>query len=261
MEVQFDGTPDGCLCAVAWALQHSGEISISAREDSNGTADLFANQTPFIPTESEQADALFRQLQHAGGKEAARNVLRSLMVMPPGQANALLKYTRLVLKHGSAVDRLHADPDVAFIHKSARKVSHEIHRFKGLLRFSKLRDERFMAIYEPDYDITLFLSWHFARRLRAQHWIILDAKRQCAATWNGNVINAETPDRTMLTGTALQMLLRACDPDPSDVDVQEKWRIFHQSIAIENRVNPALQRRCMPARYWKHLTEMEPSVG
>jgi hypothetical protein len=28
-------------------------------------------------------------------------------------------------------------------------------------------------------------------------------------------------------------------------------------VAIENRINPALQRQFMPARYWTHLTEMD----
>ncbi len=36
------------------------------------------------------------------------------------------------------------------------------------------------------------------------------------------------------------------------------WREFVKNIAVENRTNHKLQKCCMPARYWKYLTEMKP---
>jgi probable DNA metabolism protein len=259
MRILCDATPDGCLCAVDWALQHPQVTSISMTED-RPQADLFAEQDTIIPASPEQADACFRNLLSVGGRQAASNIMRALLVMPAGLANAVWQYAILLHKHRENTDRLHTNPDVAFIHRCTRKVSLETHRFKGLLRFQKLKDGRFIAVYEPDYDITLFLAWHFARRLKAQPWIIFDTKRQCAATWDGKKLNAETTDNAILTDSSLQHLLQSCEPDPSEAEVQQLWRTFHSAIAIENRINPELQRRCMPARYWKHLTEMGTSA-
>jgi probable DNA metabolism protein len=43
--------------------------------------------------------------------------------------------------------------------------------------------------------------------------------------------------------------------DPEGDGWEELWRTYHRSITIENRKNPELQKRFMPTRYWKYLTE------
>jgi probable DNA metabolism protein len=42
----------------------------------------------------------------------------------------------------------------------------------------------------------------------------------------------------------------------SEVHYQNLWSSFHEAIAIKDRRNPVLQRRCMPSRYWKYLPEI-----
>ena len=49
-----------------------------------------------------------------------------------------------------------------------------------------------------------------------------------------------------------------------DVDLAEDerqfqllWKNYFRALAIPQRTNERLQRRLMPRRYWKHLTEME----
>lgn len=258
--LDYDGSPDGCICAIAYALSLSTRSAIVfSSPDHPQTGDLFASQHVQIQTDVAQAEACTKAWERKGGKAAGRTILRALLTMEPSIEVALLGYVRHLMQVGAAVDRLHHDPDIAFVHRCARKVSHEMHRFKGLLRFEKLADGRYLALYEPDYDITVFLAWHFAKRLRGQSWIIVDVQRQCAATWDGKRLNAETQGRGVVSGETLQHVLRGCDLDPTDREVQAQWQTFHRAVAIENRINPSLQRRCMPARYWKHLTEMQPN--
>jgi probable DNA metabolism protein len=54
-------------------------------------------------------------------------------------------------------------------------------------------------------------------------------------------------------------MLHAGFGEPSEAEARSRalWKTFHRTVAIENRINPALQRQFMPARYWKHLTEMD----
>ena len=35
------------------------------------------------------------------------------------------------------------------------------------------------------------------------------------------------------------------------------WKNYFRALAIPERLNEKQQRRMMPRRYWKHLTEME----
>lgn len=256
--MSYDGSPDGCMCAVAYTQTLPAKTPIYfSSPDHPRSGDLFATQHIRIQTDRAEAERYAKMWEKRGGKAAGRTILRALLTMEPLIEPALLGYLRQLMQIGPDVDRLHHDPDVAFMHRCARKVSHEIHRFKGLLRFAKLRDGRYLAVYEPDYDITVFLAWHFAKRLRAQSWIILDARRKCAATWNGCGLNAETSDSGVLTGETLQRVLERCELEPSDREIQNQWQAFHCAVAIENRINPRLQRRSMPARYWKYVTEMQ----
>jgi hypothetical protein len=39
--------------------------------------------------------------------------------------------------------------------------------------------------------------------------------------------------------------------------VESLWREYFREIAIKERMNPRLQAKLMPRRYWKHLVEME----
>jgi len=259
--ITYDGSTDGFLCAADWVCTHLASQPVQLSPGAAQPQDLFAAPGHTTRTNAQQAEAFYRNLQQRGGKQAARNVLFAFMAMDAPRETLLLGYVRKLLQYGPNVDQRHAEPEVATVHRYARKVAAEIHRFKGLLRFFRLQDGRLLALYTPDYDITLFLAWHFARRLRSQAWVILDTLRQCAATWNGSILNAEDPQHQMLTGSVLQQLLQTCTPDPDDKLIQQQWRVFYRSVAIENRTNPALRRRCMPLRYWKHLTELEASAG
>ena len=55
-----------------------------------------------------------------------------------------------------------------------------------------------------------------------------------------------------------------CDPPfgttdckwDSIIPFEDLWKQFYKSVNIEERKNPKCQKRMMPTRYWKHLTEM-----
>ena len=38
---------------------------------------------------------------------------------------------------------------------------------------------------------------------------------------------------------------------------QQLWKTYFKSVAIRERINPVKQRKDMPVRYWKYLTEKQ----
>jgi probable DNA metabolism protein len=46
-------------------------------------------------------------------------------------------------------------------------------------------------------------------------------------------------------------------PSARERSVQDLWRTYHRRIAIATRVNLELQRKFMPRKYWRYLTEMQ----
>ncbi len=256
VELVHDGSPTGCLCAVAEAYKRP-ERPPARFARSDAVRDLFAAARETVESDPVRAERFLNYVSAKSSRDVVHTLLRALTAMPEGLEPHLLAYARKAVLHGACIVQAHADTDVTFVHRHARKVSLEIHRFKGLLRFQELQSGRFIALYEPDYDITLPLAFHFRRRLASQHWVILDCRRQQAATWDGERLNAEHPDGDLLTGPLLERCLADDEPSAAEARSRALWKTFHRTVAIETRTNPALQRQFMPARYWKHLTEMD----
>jgi uracil-DNA glycosylase len=140
------------------------------------------------------------------------------------------------------------DGDVLAVLKEAGKVTHEIHRLTGMLRFSPESDGVYTARCAPDNFILPALAEHFTLRFGETPWAIIDEKRGlCLRKTNGNeaVLVPYTNDLTTdATGKA------------KTDSWEDLWRLYHKSINNESRKNPRLQRQLMPERYQKYLTEL-----
>jgi probable DNA metabolism protein len=155
--------------------------------------------------------------------------------------------------HRAATDR--GDGDVLAVLKEAGKVTHEIHRLAGLLRFSSESGGVYTARCAPDNFILPALAEHFTLRFGETLWAIIDEKRGlCLRKASGN--------------EAVLVPLSSClssSPGPLGTAVgktktdswEELWRLYHKSINNEGRKNPRLQRQFMPERYQKYLTELK----
>ena len=140
------------------------------------------------------------------------------------------------------------DSDVSAVLKEAGKVTHEIHRLTGMLRFSPESDGVYTARCAPDNFILPALAEHFTLRFGETPWAIIDEKRSlCLRKTNGNeaVLVPYTPGLTATT------IVKAGTDSWEDL-----WRLYHKSINNESRKNPRLQRQLMPERYQKYLTEL-----
>jgi len=140
------------------------------------------------------------------------------------------------------------DGDVLTVLKEAGKVTHEIHRLTGMLRFSPEGDGVYTARCAPDNFILPALAEHFTLRFGETPWAIIDEKRGlCLRKANGSEA-VLVPFSPNLSDTAAE---RAEKDSWEDM-----WRLYHKSINNESRKNPRLQRQFMPERYQKYLTEL-----
>lgn len=42
--------------------------------------------------------------------------------------------------------------------------------------------------------------------------------------------------------------------------MQQAWKRFYDTVAVEARYNPELRRQFMPKRFWKNITEMQEDL-
>jgi len=143
----------------------------------------------------------------------------------------------------AATDR--GDADARPVLEAAYKVWHEIHRLMGLLRFCPDESGAYIARCEPDHLVLPALGPHFRERFGQTPWAIIDEKRRFGVS---------------CSGTSLDFFITGKTPAPLEnqpnSEWENLWRHYHKTINNESRNNPHLQRRFMPQRYWKYLTEL-----
>jgi uracil-DNA glycosylase len=146
----------------------------------------------------------------------------------------------------AATDR--GDSDALVVLKEAGKVTHEIHRLIGLLRFSPDNNGVYTARCAPDNFILPALADHFTLRFGETPWAIIDEKRGlCLRKSNGS-------DAVLILSSSVlpEAAIEKARTDPWE----DLWRLYHKSINNESRKNLQLQRQLMPERYQKYLTEL-----
>lgn len=245
LEYQYDGSPDGLLCAIADAVKLRESPGSIIGPDAEEL--LFSDRIHRVETDDQRADEVIGYFRKKVSRDAARNLLYCLAGPYEQMEMELLDYYRMGLKLGSRIDRNHADPVVHAVHLAARNVGREIHRFKGLLRFRKMQDGLYWAPFEPDHDIISALVPHFRARFADQRWMMHDLRRARAVVWDGQRLYAELePEKLLIDNPVAE----------EEEAVQALWKTFFNSVSIEGRKNTKLQTRCMPLRYWRWLPEM-----
>ena len=153
------------------------------------------------------------------------------------------EYVKLIVKLKQPVRTMSHIPAVLEALDLRGKVTGEIHRMKGFLRFMENDRGVLYAPYSPDNDITDLLAPHFAERFKNQQFVIHDIKRKIAAMYDG--IN-----------------LVMFNADGADVYLSEYekafenlWKLYYKSVNIAERPHEKQMKGYMPVRYWKFLPE------
>jgi hypothetical protein len=147
----------------------------------------------------------------------------------------------------AATDR--GDFDVRTVREAAYKVWHETNRLTGLLRFCPDEKGVYTAQCEPDHFVLPALGPHFLERFGETPWVIIDNKRRLGLCCKMG--------RTGAAGIELSACAETPISSKKAQGWENLWRHYHKTINNESRNNPALQKRFMPTRYWKYLTEVQ----
>ncbi len=197
-----------------------------------------------IPTDHRKADKVLKSIRAKISKEALGHALYAYLSELDDIGVWIYRYLRLGWKVGSSVDRHLCEKEVWMVQEASRKVEGEANRMLGLIRFRELKGGIYYAPMGPDYNIVSLIAPHFADRLSDQQWMIHDVKRDIAAVYN-------TKDWVIATVRQKQAL----SPGDEELEFQQLWKQYFQSITIQGRYHPGLQRQFMPSRYWKYLVE------
>ncbi len=237
----YDGSFEGLLTAIYEAFyRRIAPEDIVPQE--RHKPDLLTTPT-FIEACPEKADKVYNSILKKISKETLQYIYYVFISEEENAGRYIFDYLRLGWRLGFDINQHLLDPRVMKIHQISKRVTREKHRMLGLLRFQRI-GELYYAELEPDYNIVGLLAPHFAERMSDQNWMIHDLKREIAALYDRQewvLIDADKDDIPK--------------PEARETTYEELWKAYYKHISIPERKNPKLQKRCMPVRYWKHLTE------
>jgi len=251
----YDGSFDGLLTCIYHNYYQEAADGIYPREHYQPS---LISKNIIVASNPVNASRVYRAIEEKISEDSLALVYRAFVSSCPDKENIILNYLRLGFRMGAKIDFYHSHPKVHPLHKIARKVSREVERILGLLRFADNGSFLYAGL-SPDHDILPLIADHFADRMKNERWIIHDQKRNLAVIYDGNnkCENKLYPQREWYL---VNFEHKPDTPIPEEDGYQELWKLYFSKICIDSRRNPRLQSHFIPLRYRKHLVEFQPSI-
>lgn len=245
----YDGSFDGFLSAVFDAFLVKEEVSI---ESETRWQPLLFGDVVKVETVPEKAERVSGKLLAICGSRGFSAIIYIFLSEAENCETYAFHLIKMIFKRGAKAFSFFQDENITKAMAIRRKVSKECEKIIGLLRFTELSNGIFYAPFEPDFNILCLIAPHFYGRLSGLKWMIHDLRRGIALYHcEGKTENVEFVDETASHLNMTTLLGKS----EEEKDLSKMWRRYFRIIAIESRINPRLQRQCMPQRYWKYITE------
>lgn len=141
------------------------------------------------------------------------------------------------------------DPYVLAVSKMRQNVWYEAHHYMGFVRFTELQNKILYSEIEPKNHVLPIIAEHFADRFPKENFMIKDKGRNLYVVHEagkGIVFHQEEQAGIQVTEEMYSK---------EELEIQNLFRIFHETIAIPERTNLALQRQLLPLRFRENMVE------
>lgn len=239
----YDGSFEGLLTSVYEAYYNTikpEEIQSSAEFQLN-----FLAEPIYIKTDEEKYLKVYNAIKGKISNETLSLIYHTYLSELKGSGTLIYKYIRLGFKLGSSVNLYMHNDTVLSIHKISKKVTIEAHRMLGFVRF-KTSGNIYYSSIEPDHNILSLIAPHFSSRLSNENFIIHDLRRKTAVFYN----KSHWIIAPLREGDTEKLIFE-------EETYEALWKDYFEAATISNRINPSLQRRLIPIRYRKHITEFK----
>lgn len=183
-------------------------------------------------------------------EEAYVYLYRAALHKDPERADWILRFIALGLTYGRQVLSMLQEPAVYEIFQMNRYVGNEAHFLVEFMRFEKLKTGVYYGKVGPENQVLELVAAHFADRFPDMDWLIYDEKHETAAIHSGT---GEWVIREKVKEEEISGWMGSGNRDA----YSGLWKIFFETIAIEERRNPRCQRNMLPLRYRKYMTEFK----
>lgn len=204
-----------------------------------------------ITIDKEKADKVAKKIRTFMSEEAYVHLYRAALHKSPERADRILRFIELGLRYGKRTVRMLQNPAVYEIFQMDRYVGREALLQKEFARFERLPSGIYYGKIGPENQVLELIAEHFADRFPDMNWILYDEKHRTAAIHSAE--KGEWVLKTKILDSEIEKLLERKSTD----EYVDLWKIFFETIAIEERRNYKCQRAMMPLRYRKYMTEFQ----
>ena len=248
---RYDKTFDGLLSAVfdAYACKRFPDRLLAEGE----TAPLHAEDAHRVESGPEKSLRVHKGLRKKLSHRALGSLQLAWLSEEPGSDELIFRYIRKVFDVSEFMETDLTDPDIDAMRRMANSVSCEASLLRGMARFQKTAQGVYFAAIGPKHNCLTLLLPHFRDRFHDRQWLLYDLKRGYGAYFDGRDCHVAFLPEEGHTGGKLCDELLAED----EKLFQALWKGYFNALSIKERVNPKLQRRCMPRHFWPYLTEKQ----
>lgn len=250
MIFQCEDNMDGIFTAIydAWSsgLGHN-HVKLEVLSNQCRNFELFSEYTVVI-TDTTKAAKVARAIQGKISDQAYEMVIRAAASESEEKADVIYRFLVLGFKIGRNAVHYLSNEAVSKIFEINRFVANEVHFYLGFLRFEELENQVLIAKYEPKSDLTSFIMPHFTDRMNQENFIIFDVGRSLAGIHQKNYpwVMVKIKDTNFF---------EAMNTAERELEYKNLWLTFFNSIGVESRENPKLQRNMLRIHYRKYMTE------
>ncbi len=243
-----DDSLEGILTAIHTAY-HSryGHAFIKIQEGQYVEQDMFSDYIP-VRTDFEKADSVAVSIKRKISMQAWESVVKASLHYRTGKAQDIYRFLNYGYQMGGKVIHFIGEEHIQRVMLDRKTVSREFDRMMGFTRFRELRDGSLFARIGPKCNLVPLLAGHFADRFPEERWTIYDENRRMLAYhipnygWN------------LMQGDLSRYLPEEAFSEEQEY-MEDYWKTFFETIAIEARKNPRHQQQMLPKYYRKYFSK------
>ena len=237
MIYNYDGTFDGLMTVIFEKYQEIGKCEIS--KESKQVNFL---ESELVETNLVEAQRVITSIKDNIGDEFLADAYKVFKSKDDTKEEIIAITIKSCLVYGRIYLGSSKKTAVKF-RQIIKNFNHEVHTYKGLVRFREIQDNYLLAEIEPENDILEHLTPHFLKRMPKEKFLIYDKNRKKASL-------CEKGSREIVE------ILEMNGVDSKEEEIfKDAWKGFYKAIGIEERKNQKLMVSNMPKKYWKYLPE------
>ena len=236
-----DGTKEAFLTAFLLAFDDKDAYITSSQKQL-----ILGQDSVFVKADSVRAKKAESRLLEFD-RECMEDLFLLLRSGENTREQTAFRYLKLLAEQKRPVRKMLAEDAVLAATECIRRVTFEIHRLHGFVRFMESDSGALYAPVAPDNDIVDLLVPHFRTRLPEYPFVLHDVPRRKAAVYDGQ--------NTFLAPLERAEIALSAD----EKEWQALWRRYYHSVNIPSRERLKQMRGYMPVRYWRFMPEFAKS--